>query len=273
MPIDAGGGGLHRRHRAAELGIVGNEAGQPVQLQAQPAHLLPELVVHVARDPLTLALYRGQRLAHELGVAAPQRFAVGLELPLLGDVDEGDEQHLGLGPNARAGPAGELHRPQPGGGVQRQLDGPAVIAREAAALPQVAQEGRSPGLADEAQDRQPDQRFPLHAQEGRRAEVDLAHEPAGVERHVAVRPEVVELDVPVAHLLERGHRGDELLVLRAQLLLVNGQLVLQLRRVGGHRAARVHASAGGPCGHGCGQEGGEAGGSGASSSSRLDGLS
>jgi hypothetical protein len=102
-----------------------------------------------------------------------------------------------------------------------RLVGPLGAGAQVAEEPRpiVGQNRRNQRHANQARARPPEQ--------GRRGQVDL-HDHAGrVEGAVAVRGRIVQGDVAVARFLELLQRCDQLLVLRAQLLLVHLEVVAQ----------------------------------------------
>ena len=66
------------------------------------------------------------------------------------------------------------------------------------------------------------------AEHSGRGEIHLADHATRIDGHVADRCEVVQIDVAVARLLERTLRLDELMVLGAELFLVDFELVNEL---------------------------------------------
>ena len=87
--------------------------------------------------------------------------------------------------------------------------------------------GRPVGPADESEERKAFDRLPRPAEQPGTREVNPQHDAVAIEREIAVRREVVQLDELVARLLERTVRARELFVLNDQLFLIDLNVVDQ----------------------------------------------
>ena len=94
---------------------------------------------------------------------------------------------------------------------------------------EVAEETAAVHRRDRRQERRADQRRARLAEQRGAGQVDFTHDAGAIERAIAVRRAVVQLDEAVARLLELVQRLDELLVLRPQLLLVDLGVVAEQR--------------------------------------------
>ena len=219
--------------------------GQPFQLEAQRGDLLAEIVVDVPRDAPPLGFLQREHAPDELHVFATQLLARGLESPALGHVDHGHEE-LDQGPLVMPGPTGQLQRPVARGGVDVHLFAACCLVGPVRGDAEVAEETATVRRHDRRQERRADQRRARLAEQRGAGQVDFTHDAGAIERAVAVRRAVVQLDEAVARLLELVQRLDQLLVLRPQLLLVDLEVVTEQRPlvVGGRgnwRGARAAA--------------------------------
>ena len=141
-------------------------------------------------------------------------------------------------------PTGQLQRPVALDGVDVHLFAARRLVGPMRGGAEVAEETATVRRHDRGQERRADQRRARLAEQRRAGQVDLADDAGAVERAVAVRRAVVQLDVAVARLLELVQRLDELLVLRPQLLLVDLEVVTEQRAlVVGGRGNRCGARA------------------------------